>query len=57
MVAPGRIVEGMKQQLEFVRRDCGFQDNIGRKTLLDVFNLPGGQGSWFQNIAGCCPVH
>lgn len=44
MVAPGHHVEGMNQQLEFVRRDCGFQDNIGRKTMLDVFNLLGGHG-------------
>lgn len=43
MVAPGRHVEGMNQLLEIVRRDCGFQDNIGRKTMLDVFNLLGGQ--------------
>jgi len=43
MVAPGRHVEGMNQLLEIVRRDRGFQDDIGRKTMLDVFNLLGGQ--------------
>lgn len=44
MVASGRYEEGMEQLLEIVRRDRGFQDDIGRKTLLDVFNLLGGQG-------------
>jgi putative thioredoxin len=34
----------MDQLLEIVQRDRGFQDGIGRKTLLDVFNLLGGQG-------------
>lgn len=34
----------MNQLLVNVRRDRGFQDDIGRKTLLDVFNLLGGQG-------------
>ncbi len=44
MVASGRYEEGMDQLLEIVRRDRSFQDDIGRKTLLDVFNLLGGQG-------------
>ena len=44
MVASGRYEEGMDQLLEIVRRDRGFQDDIGRKTLLDVFSLLGGQG-------------
>jgi putative thioredoxin len=30
--------------LEIVQRDRKFQEDIGRKTLLDVFNLLGGQG-------------
>jgi len=29
MAAPGRHEEGMNQLLEIVRRDCGFQDEIG----------------------------
>jgi putative thioredoxin len=29
--------------LEIVRRDRSFKEQIGRKTLLDVFNLLGGQ--------------
>ena len=33
----------MDQLLEIVRRDRKFKDDIGRKTLLDVFNLLGGQ--------------
>lgn len=44
MVASGRYEEGMDQLLEIVRRDRSFQDDIGRKTLLDVFSLLGGQG-------------
>jgi putative thioredoxin len=34
----------MDQLLEIVQRDRGFREDIGRKTLLDVFNLLGGQG-------------
>ncbi len=44
LIASGRYEEGMDQLLEIVRRDRGYQDDIGRKTLLDVFNLLGGQG-------------
>jgi len=41
-VAAGRHEAGMDQLLEIVRRDRGFGDDIGRKTLLSVFNLLGG---------------
>ena len=44
LVASNRHAEGMDQLLEIVRRDRSFQDDIGRRTLLDVFNLLGGQG-------------
>ncbi len=44
LVARNRPAEGMDQLLEIVRRDRGFRDDIGRKTMLDVFNLLGGQG-------------
>jgi putative thioredoxin len=44
LVASGRYAEGMDQLLEIVKRDRSFQDDIGRKTLLDVFTLLGGQG-------------
>jgi putative thioredoxin len=44
LIASKRSAEGMDQLLEIVRRDRGFRDDIGRKTLLDVFNLLGGQG-------------
>jgi putative thioredoxin len=44
LIASGRAAEGMDQLLEIVRRDRKFKDDIGRKTLLDVFNLLGGQG-------------
>lgn len=44
LVAGDRYAEGMDQLLEIVRRDRSFRDDIGRKTLLDVFNLLGGQG-------------
>ena len=43
-VAAGRHEAGMDQLLEIVRRDRGFGDDIGRKTLLSVFNLLGGGG-------------
>jgi putative thioredoxin len=41
-IAGQRYEDGMEQLLEIVRRDRGFQDDIGRKTLLSVFNLLGG---------------
>ena len=44
LIAANRAAEGMDQLLEIVRRDRSFRDDIGRKTLLDVFNLLGGQG-------------
>jgi len=43
LIAANRPAEGMDQLLEIVRRDRSFRDDIGRKTLLDVFNLLGGQ--------------
>jgi len=43
-IAAGRHEAGMDQLLEIVRRDRGFGDDIGRKTLLSVFNLLGGGG-------------
>jgi len=42
LVAAGQYEAGMDQLLEIVRRDRGFGDDIGRKTLLSVFNLIGG---------------
>jgi len=42
LVAAGQYEAGMDQLLEIVRRDRGFGDDIGRKTLLAVFNLLGG---------------
>ncbi len=44
LIASNRHAEGMDQLLEIVQRDRKFKDDIGRKTLLDVFNLLGGQG-------------
>ena len=44
LIASNRVTEGMDQLLEIVQRDRKFQDDIGRKTMLDVFNLLGGQG-------------
>ena len=43
LIAANNPAEGMDQLLEIVRRDRSFHDDIGRKTLLDVFNLLGGQ--------------
>jgi putative thioredoxin len=42
LVAAGQHEAGMDQLLEIVRRDRGFGDDIGRKTLLSVFDLLGG---------------
>jgi putative thioredoxin len=42
LVAAGHYEAGMDQLLEIVRRDRFFNDDIGRKTLLSVFNLLGG---------------
>ena len=41
-VADGQYEAGMDHLLEIVRRDRGFEDDIGRKTLLSVFELLGG---------------
>jgi len=43
LIAANRSAEGMDQLLEIVQRDRTFRDDIGRKTLLDVFNLLAGQ--------------
>ena len=40
-VAAGQFESGMAQLLEIVHRDRGFEDDIGRKTLLSVFTLLG----------------
>jgi putative thioredoxin len=42
LVAAGQHEAGMDELLEIVRRDRGFEDDIGRKTLLSVFDLLGG---------------
>jgi len=41
-IAAGQYEAGMDQLLEIIRRDRGFQDDIGRKTLLSVFDLLAG---------------
>ncbi len=43
LIGQDRHAEGMDQLIEIVRRNRGFRDEIARKTLLDVFNLLGGQ--------------
>ncbi len=43
LIASNHYAEGLDQLLEIVQRDRGFRDDIGRKMLLDVFNLLGGQ--------------
>jgi putative thioredoxin len=42
LIAAGQYEPGMDQLLEIVRRDRAFGDDVGRKTLLSVFNLLGG---------------
>jgi len=41
-VAAGQYEAGMDQLLEIIRRDRNFKEDIGRTTLLSVFNLLGG---------------
>lgn len=43
-VARSHFEEGLEQLLEIVRRDRQFGDDVGRKTMLSVFNLIAGQG-------------
>ena len=42
LIAAGRYEEGMDQLLEIVRRDRSYGEDIGRKTLLSIFDLLGG---------------
>ncbi len=42
LVAAGQYEAGMDELLEIVRRDRSFEDDAGRKTLLSVFDLLGG---------------
>ncbi len=42
LIAAGDYEAGMEELLEIVRRDRSFQDDVGRTTLLSVFNLLGG---------------
>ncbi|MEJ5210181.1 MAG: thioredoxin [Burkholderiales bacterium] len=41
-IAQGQYEPALEQLLEIVRRDRSFQDDIGRKTMISVFNLLGG---------------
>jgi putative thioredoxin len=43
-VAARRYEAAMEQLLEVIRRDRGYGDDAGRKTLLQVFNLLGNEG-------------
>ena len=42
----------LEELLEIVRRDRAFQDDIGRKTLLQVFSLPGVDGELVREYRG-----
>ncbi len=44
LAARQRYQPALDQLLEIIRRDRSFGDDIGRKTLLSVFDLMGGQG-------------
>jgi putative thioredoxin len=44
LIASNRHAEGMDLLLAIVQKDKGFQDGIARKTMLDAFNVLGGQG-------------
>jgi putative thioredoxin len=56
LVASNRHAEGMDLLLAIIYKDRKFQDDIARKTMLDVFNLLGGQGelvsSYRRKLAG-----
>jgi putative thioredoxin len=41
---PEAYEPALAQLLEIVRRDRKFGDDVGRKTMVEVFNLLGGQG-------------
>jgi putative thioredoxin len=42
--AARKFREALEQLLEIVQRDRAFQDDVGRKTMLKIFELLGGQG-------------
>ncbi|MBV6407344.1 MAG: putative protein YbbN [Rhodocyclaceae bacterium] len=42
----------LEELIEIVRRDRAFQDDIGRKTLLQVFSLPGVDGELVREYRG-----
>jgi putative thioredoxin len=44
LIAHSRYEPALDQLIEIVRRDRNFQDEIGRMTMLSVFNLLGGSG-------------
>lgn len=44
LVATQRYEAALEQLIEVVRRDRSFADDAGRKTMLSIFNLLGGQG-------------
>lgn len=52
LIAAGQYEAGMDALLEIVRRDRSFEDDVGRKTLLSVFNLlgPGERVSRYRRL-------
>jgi putative thioredoxin len=45
LIAGQQYAAGLDQLLEIVQRDRGFNDDIGRKTILSVFTLLSGEGN------------
>ena len=44
LVVEGDFEAGLQQLLELVRRDRGYRDDAGRKAMLQIFELLGGEG-------------
>ena len=51
-VMQGEYQEAMDNLLEIIRRDRGYRDDIGRRALVDVFQLLGNEGPLVKKYRG-----